>query len=151
MKSRLKLLIVFALQFVCVFAFAGCSKTTVIERVNKRYGVHTELLKDYEIVCDISGETFTGYAPHYALIQLNKKPIEFFDSYAERGNVYVFSDERNEKMEEALAMYSDMKIPHCYYPDWNERYVWNQRGGMDSLYTIYFSDEFKLIFFETGH
>ena len=44
-----------------------------------------------------------------------------------------------------------MNIPDGYYPDWNQKYIWSEVGGMDRLYTVYFPDEYKLIFFETGH
>lgn len=153
MKSRLKKIIVFlVLQFVCIFAFTGCVNSTVIERLKNRYGVDTQLLTDYEIVCDIKGDTFTGRAPHYAVIQLKAEPTEFLQSYADKKeNIDGFSKEKNIEIKNLIDADTCMEIPNEYYPNWNDDYIWNCIGDLDKLYTLYFPNEYKLVFFETGH
>lgn len=151
-KNFLMLLLVLILH---IFTLAGCGYSTVIDRL-KGYGVEVQLLTDYEIVCDVSGETFTGYAPHYAVIQLKAEPTEFLQSYAKKEFDRGFSSERNTELEDGMSLHNDccLHIPNDYYPNWDEGYIWHCTGesySCDSLYTIYFPAEFKLAFFETGH
>ena len=156
MQSKAKrITVLLVLLSVCIFAFAGCDNTTVIERLNDRYGVDTQLLTDYEIVCDISGETFTGYAPHYAVIQLKSEPTAFLQSFSnKKEDADGFSCEKNEEIKNEIDVHSCMEIPTEYYPNWADDYIWycsGEVGSLDNLYTIYFPNKYILVFFETGH
>lgn len=150
-----KIVLLLILQLVCIFVFAGCGSENVIDRLKNRYGVDTQLLSDYEIICDISGETFTGYAPHYAVIQLKTEPTEFLQSYSDKKNNNAgFSNDKNLEIKNQIDGHSCMEIPNEYSPNWNDDYIWNsigELGSLDNLYTIYFPNDYKLIFFETGH
>lgn len=153
MKLRCKKIVaLIILQLVCIFVFAGCEDENVIERLKNRYGIDTQLLTNYEIICDISGDTFTGYALHYAVIQLKIEPKEFLQSYSD--NKAGFSNSKNSEIENQIDGHTCMEIPIEYCPDWNDNYIWNsisELGSLDNLYTIYFPNDYKLVFFETGH
>lgn len=149
MKSRIRVIVaVLLLQLACVFAFSGCNGETVIDRLENRYGVDTKLLTGYEIVCDISGETFTGYAPHYAVILFEEEPTDFLNSYTKEES---FSPEKNQSIKDALDVHKCMEIPPEHYPNWDEDYIWRGSVEMDGLCMIYFPNELKLIIFEAGH
>lgn len=148
MKLKIRNIIVLSLTVVCVFAFAGCFNDTVIDRLKNRYYADTELLEDYEIVCDISGETFTGYATHYAVILFKAEPTAFLQSYIKDES---FVSEKNEEIKNAIDSHACIEIPAEYYPDWDEDYIWRGSAGYDGMYMIYFPKNLKLIIFEAGH
>lgn len=149
MKSKIrKIIVLLALTIVCVFAFAGCLNDTVIDRLKNRYGVDTELLEDYEIVCDVSGETFTGYACHYAVMRFKAEPTAFLQSYTKDES---FSSEKNEEIKSSIDAHTCMEIPTEHYPDWDDDYIWRGSVGYDGICMIYFPKDFKLVIFEAGH
>ncbi|MDE7380353.1 MAG: YgdI/YgdR family lipoprotein [Clostridia bacterium] len=154
MKRFGKSFIATLVLIICVFAFAGCTKETVIDRLKNMYNVDTQLLTDYEIVCDISGKTFTGYAPHYAVIQLKTEPTAFLHSFDNvKENIEGFSSEKNEEIKNQIDAHTCMEIPTEYYPDWDDEYIWYCSGDVrvSNLYVMYFLDSCKLVVFEAGH
>lgn len=152
-KSRKSFLSMFVL-LICVIAFAGCTRGTVIDRLKNMYNVDTRLLTNCEIVCDISGETFTGYAPHYAVIQFNAEPTEFLQSFDNvKENIKGFSSEKNEEIKNSIDAHSCMEIPTEYYPEWDDEYIWyySYDVRVSALYLIYFPNDYKLVVYEAGH
>ena len=157
MKSRLnKILVFLILQLVCIFAFTACGSPHIMDSLN-RHNVDYQLWNDYEIVCDIKGETFTGRAHCYGVILFEDEPTAFLQSFS-TDKSDGFSSEKNEKLEQKIDYHSSgLKIPNEYYPNWDDEYLWYVSGGFDKLYyldtlfMIYFPHEFKLVIFETGH
>lgn len=165
MKSKIKRYIAFlVLQLVCIFAFAGCGQSHVLDSL-KSHNIDTKLLKDYEIVCDIKGETFTGRAQCYGVLVFKNEPAEFLQSFSTEKSD-GFSSEKREELENRVDNYSSsLKIPDEYKPNWDDRYIWCIGGGFDkydssdpldhfysdSLVMIYFPNYLKLVVFETGH
>ncbi len=158
MKRRsvtIKILTLLALLLVCILAFGGCKSQNVIKRLKNRYNVDTQLLDGYKIVCDIEGETFGGRAPRYAAVALKSEPTAFLQSFT-KFNSDGFSSQKNQELKNQIDAHSCLKIPQGSYPDWDADYYWikigeEYDGNYDALYTIYFPDEYKLVFFETGH
>lgn len=156
MKSK-NFLLFLALQSVCIFAFAGCGSSVVIGSL-KRYGIDTRLLNDYEIVYEIKGETFTGRAPSYGILSFENEPTDFLQSFT-TDKSSGFSSEKNEKLENVIdedlnEEHSCMEVPVEYYPDWNGEYKWfvsGRLGDLDTLYLVYFTEDLKLLVYETGH
>lgn len=145
-KSFISLIL---LQIMCVIVFVGCGKSTVITRL-ERYNINTKLLENYEIVCDIKGETFTGRAPSYAVITFQDEPVGFINSFS-KGNTNGFSSEKNDDLKNLIDTYSSLEIPNDFYPNWEDDYKWLCVDEFDGLYLIYFPNEFKLVIFEAGH
>lgn len=157
MKSTFKKILIFlALQIVCVFAFSGCGGSAVIDSL-KRHGIDTKLLDGCEIVYEVKGETFTGRAPSYGILSFKSEPTAFLQSF-QTDKSDGFSTEKNEELENAIVddLNSDtcLEILREYYPNWEGRYMWfvsGRLGDLDTLYLVYFPDDFKLMVFETGH
>lgn len=157
MKSKiLKVSLFLVLQLVCLFAFVGCGSSTVIDSL-KRHNIDTKLLSNYELACDIKGETFTGRAPCYGVIIFDSEPAAFLQSFSTE-KLDGFSSEKSELLENEIdAHYSSLKIPKEYCPNWSEDYSWYVSGGIDQMYyadtlfMVYFPNAHKLIVLETGH
>lgn len=157
MKFRLrKIAVIVSLLFVCLFAFTGCGRSHMIDCL-KRHSVDTTLLSDYEIVCDIKGETFTGRANSYGVLLFENEPTAFLQSFSTEKS-YGFSSDKNEEFEHLIdTSFSDLEIPSEYCPNWDEEYRWYVSGGFekiyyaDTLFMIYFPNDLKLIVCETGH
>ena len=146
------------LACLAIALFGGCgimkscfASLNVLKTIKNDYNVNTDLLENYEIVCDVIGETFTGRAPRYVMLVLEEEPTAFIQSFSDKDNNDGFSSEKNPEIKNMIEGHTCMNIPDGYYPDWNQKYIWSEVGGMDRLYTVYFHDEYKLIFFETGH
>ena len=149
MKKLLRI-ITLTLAFCCMATiFAACGKSTVITRL-ERHNINTKLLENYEIVCDIIGETFTGRAPSYAVITFQDEPVGFINSFS-KGNPNGFSSEKNDDLKNLIDTYSSLEIPNDCYPNWEDDYKWLCVDEFDGLYLIYFPNEFKLVIFEAGH
>ena len=151
-----KLLILLLILISCIFAFAGCGSSNAINSV-KRHNIDTKLLNDYEIVCDVKGETFTGRAPCYGVFSFKNEPTAFLQSFSTEKSD-GFSSEKNEKLEEeienCIGGHTCMEIPEEYLPEWDDEYIWfvdDQVGRLDTLYMIYFPNVLRLVVFETGH
>lgn len=153
MKSKFSKIIIVIIVSTLFFALVGCKNETVTDRLKNNYGVDTQLLADYQIVCDIKGKTFTGVAPKYAVIQLGEEPTAFIQSYSKKEFDEGFSSDKNFDLKAKIEGHKNccLEIPEEYYPNWDEEYFWHRKDGLDSLYTIYFPNEYKLIFYESGH
>lgn len=157
MKFRTpKIVFLFILQLVCIFAFTGCGNSHIIDSL-KRHSVDTDLLSDYEIVCDIKGETFTGRANSYGVLVFENEPTAFLQSFSV-DKTDGFSSDKNKEFENLIdTSFTDLEIPNEYCPDWDEDYIWYVSGGFDKIYyadtlfMIYFPNDLKLIVCETGH
>lgn len=155
MKAK-QLLISLLVLISCIFTFAGCGSSTILDSL-KRHSIDIELLNNYEIVCDIKGETFTGRAHCYGIIVFENEPTAFLQSFSTEKSD-GFSSEKNEVFEtEVDAHSSSLEIPNEYCPNWDEEYIWYVSGGIDKMYFLdtlfmaYFPNAHKLIIFETGH
>ena len=141
--------------------FGGCgllkscfASSNVLEIFKEYYNVNTDLLENYEIVCNVSCKTFTGRASRYVVIVLEEEPTAFIQSFSDKDNNDGFSSEKNNEIKDTIDEHSDVVIQDGYYPDWNQQYIWSEiHSGVlsERLYTIYFPEEYKLIFFDTGH
>ena len=157
MKSRSKIIItILVLQLVCIFAFTGCRSSHAFENL-ERHNVDTQLLKDYKIVCDIKGETFTGRAHSYGVLVFENEPTAFLQSFS-TDKSDGFSSVKNEKFENLIdTSFSPLEIPNEYCPNWDEDYIWYVDGGIDKMYfsdtlfMAYFPNNLKLVVCETGH
>lgn len=141
---------------VFAFGLTACKSSAVLDNFD-RHNVDTRLLKDYKIVCDIKGETFTGRANSYGVLAFKSEPTAFLQSFS-TDKSDGFSSEKNEEFEHRIDTYfSDLKIPSKYCPDWNEDYIWYVSGGfdkiyyLDTLFMIYFPNNLELVVCETGH
>ena len=159
MKIAKKLLTILVLSVLCVFAFAGCGNSGVRGRLKDR-GVDTKLWNDYQIVCDVKGETFAGRASCYAVVEFKSEPTDFLQSF-ETEKSEGFCPMQNDEIEAQFdAWLVALKIESKYYPDWDDEYLFLAYGGVDgelerlysdSLYMIYFPNSFRLMILETGH
>ena len=162
MKLKSKIIMIFlVMQLVCIFALTGCgSSTPHIFYSLERQNIDTQLLKDYEIVCDIKGETFTGIAPCYGVILFENEPTDFLQSFSTEKSEGFSSEKKvelEEKLEYYIDMHSDLEVPSEYLPNWDEEYMWYVSGGFDkkfysdTLFMVYFPNDYKLVIFEMGH
>lgn len=157
MKFRLrKIAVIVSLLFVCLFSFTGCRNSHIIDSL-KRHSIDTNLLNDYDIVCDLKGETFTGRANSYGVLVFENEPTNFLQSFS-TGKSDGFSSDKNEEFEHLIdTSFSDLEIPSEYCPNWDEEYRWYVSGGFDKIYyadtlfMIYFPNDLKLFVCETGH
>ncbi len=156
--KKLPALISLILASLTAFLFGGCgilrscfASPNVLKMFKDYYNVDTDLLENYEIVCNVSCKTFTGRASRYVLITLEEEPTEFLQSFSGKDNAGGFSFDKNDEIKNTIDAHSDVIIPYEYYPDWDQKYIWSEVGSSDKLYTVYFPDEYKLMFFDTGH
>ena len=154
MKKELASLIVLITALICTLILASCGGQSAFEEIkNRRNDIDFQLLPDYKIVCDIKGETFTGKAPSYSVLQLESEPTEFMQSFDKKdGNGFSF--EKNTELEEKIDSHANccLKIPQEHYPNWESDYKWfNDDGLTDALTIIYFPNELRLVFYESGH
>lgn len=151
-----KLLISLMILISCIFTFTSCRSYAVLDCLD-RHNIDTTLLKDYKIVYDIKGETFTGRANSYGVLVFENEPTAFLQSFSTEKSD-GFSSKKNEEYEHKIdTSFSDLEIPNEYCPDWDEDYIWYVSGGFDKVYyadtlfMIYFPNNLKLIVCETGH
>jgi len=146
MKQKVKRIVFFLLPLVCVLA--GCVRANTLKWLEVRYEIDINLLYDYEILCDVKGDTFTGRAPRYTVVGLTAEPTAFLQSFSDKENTEFFSSEKNEELKQKIDMHSCLEIPQKYYPDWNADYRWADVG---ELSVIYFPNEYRLVFYDAGH
>ena len=154
MKKKLTGIIVLITDLICTLILASCGGQSAFEEIeNSRNDIDFQLLPDYKIVCDIKGKTFTGKAPSYSVLQLESEPTEFMQSFGKKdGN--GFSSEKNTELKEKIDNDANccLTIPQEYSPNWESDYKWfNDDGDTDGLTIIYFPNELRLVFYESGH
>ena len=65
-----------------------------------------------------------------------------------------FSSEKNTELKEKIDNDANccLTIPQEYSPNWESDYKWfNDDGDTDGLTIIYFPNELRLVFYESGH
>lgn len=149
MKIR-KIFVIMLIQVLALLALTGCGDETVIKRLDN-YGIDTSLLKEYRIVCDIKGDTFTGQASRYSVIDFDEKPTEFINSFNQKDSDGFSSDDNNE-LKTIIDTHSGVDVPKDCCPNWENEYLWWHLGKYtDALYLVYFPNNNRLIVYETGH
>lgn len=149
MKLKFRYFLSVITILLCVISLVGCGNGSAFASMKKQYKIDTDFLRDYEIVCDREGKTFTGTAPRFSVLQLQNEPTAFMQACVKKDGS-TFSSEKNTELKEKIDAHKSccLVIPQEYEPNWESDYKWIDSDG---LYIVYFPNELRLMFYAEGH